>query len=319
MIPTILKGDDTSAYGRTITVNLPEGDLTGITFYFAFLGIVKDFTIDAGGQSHLDIDYTADETRMMPLGTHMATLCAVGSTGTAYTVSNSIPIKVTDNVHECYGTNGGTIDIGVSGSGSSFSLPWLDTINGNPKTPDELVAAWHEFIERLKASAGVLLLGAILMVSAFAFADGITVQTAPSGSIPFTAPVVTNVVVEGELGLGVDAVTEIAEKAARDATNALPPIATWDPDAGVLTLGEQGGIVWKDTPMGFSRNGNRIVFSDATHSSEPLSSMNDLDGYLRKTKKELHADSVTNVCWQTVYSNGWVYLLPFSVNVEDAQ
>lgn len=204
MIPTILKGDDTSAYGRTITVNLPEGNLTGMTFYFAFLGIVKDFTIEDANTSHLDIDYTADETRMMPLGTHMATLCAVGSSGTAYTVSNTIPIKVTDNVHECYGTRATTIDIGASGS--PFSMPWLDTINANPQTPNELVAAWKSFIEQLKGS-GTMLFLAGLLCACLAFGDGLTVQTAPSGTIPYEAPVVTNVTFSG--GTDGNAITNI--------------------------------------------------------------------------------------------------------------
>lgn len=201
-IPTILKGDDSSAYGNGITITLPEGDYTGVQVIFSFLGFTRTFE-PANGEPRV-INFTKDETKRMPLGTHHAAIHVVGATGTAYTINNAIPIKVTDNVHECYGANATTIEIG--GSSSSISLPWLDQINSNPMTPNELVAAWHEFIERLKATGSVLFLAALLCAS-LAFGDGLTVQTAPSGTIPYEAPVVTNVTFSG--GTDGNAITNI--------------------------------------------------------------------------------------------------------------
>ena len=204
-IPTILKGDDSSAYGSGITITLPEGDYTGVQVIFSFLGFTRTFE-PANGEP-LVINFTKDETKRMPLGTHHAAIHVVGATGTAYTINNAIPIKVTDNVHECYGANATTIEIG--GSSSSISLPWLDQINSNPMTPNELVAAWHEFIERLKATGSVLFLAALLCAS-LAFGDGLTVQTSTMGNIPWGAQVVTNVTFDaGSVGTDGQAVTNI--------------------------------------------------------------------------------------------------------------
>ena len=38
-----------------------------------------------------------------------------------------------------------------------------------------------------------------------------------------------------------------------------------------------------------------------------------------KPRRELHADMATNIVWKNVYSNGWVYLMPYSNNLEDAE
>lgn len=44
----------------------------------------------------------------------------------------------------------------------------------------------------------------------------------------------------------------------------------------------------------------------------------DLSGYVPQAKKELHADSMTNVVWQNVYSNGWVFLRAFTNELSEA-
>ena len=43
-----------------------------------------------------------------------------------------------------------------------------------------------------------------------------------------------------------------------------------------------------------------------------------LADYVSKTKKELHADSATNVVWQNVYSNGWVFLKAYTNELSEA-
>ena len=50
-----------------------------------------------------------------------------------------------------------------------------------------------------------------------------------------------------------------------------------------------------------------------------FSSAADLDNYLLKSERDLHWDSATNIVWKNVYSNGWVYLMPFARTEEVTQ
>ena len=45
----------------------------------------------------------------------------------------------------------------------------------------------------------------------------------------------------------------------------------------------------------------------------------DLDNYLLKSERDLRWDSATNIVWKNVYSNGWVYLMPFARTEEVTQ
>ena len=47
--------------------------------------------------------------------------------------------------------------------------------------------------------------------------------------------------------------------------------------------------------------------------------LSDLDNYLLKSERDLHWDSATNIVWKNVYSNGWVYLMPFARTEEVTQ
>jgi hypothetical protein len=43
-----------------------------------------------------------------------------------------------------------------------------------------------------------------------------------------------------------------------------------------------------------------------------------MEGYVLKSKKELHADSATNIVWMNVYSNGWVFLRAYTNELSEA-
>lgn len=103
-IPVIFKGDDTGANSRSIRVTFPalagagvvdlEITAFGKTFYYADIASGVDDVMA----------FTAEETAAMPLGVSRAVARIVDpATGEAYTISNTIKIKVTDCVQECYG------------------------------------------------------------------------------------------------------------------------------------------------------------------------------------------------------------------------
>jgi hypothetical protein len=74
----------------------------------------------------------------------------------------------------------------------------------------------------MRPSGVSLAAAALIALSSFnVHADGIKVYTARSGSLPFTASVVTNVVVDGEWGLSPAAVTNVVYTIVTSATNAL--------------------------------------------------------------------------------------------------
>lgn len=45
----------------------------------------------------------------------------------------------------------------------------------------------------------------------------------------------------------------------------------------------------------------------------------DTSNLLFKSERDLHWDSATNIVWKNVYSNGWVYLMPFARTEEVSQ
>lgn len=214
-IPTILRGEDTAARGRTLAINLPEGDYTGLTIRLQWCGLERSWESPASGAS-LTFGLTAAETAGLPLGTHLGRLGVVLADGTGYIISEDIRIRVTDDVAEATG-EANAIYISPADAAHSLEID-LDGIEDEPGTPDALRAAWKELLARLRAAVGVALV--CVGLTSTARAEGrLVAQTAASGSIPWGAQVVTNVTIEGEMGLDGGAVTGIVERIVADATN----------------------------------------------------------------------------------------------------
>ena len=214
-IPTILRGEDTAARGRSLAINLPEGDYTGLTIRLQWCGLERSWESPASGAS-LRFDFSAADTLPVPLGTHFGRLGVVLADGTGYIISEDIRIRVTDDVAEATG-EANAIYISPADAAHALEID-LDGIEDEPATPDALRAAWKELLARMRAAVGVALV--CVGLASTARAEGrLVAQTAASGSIPWGAQVVTNVTIEGELGIDGGAVTNIVEGIVADATN----------------------------------------------------------------------------------------------------
>lgn len=112
-IPIILQGDDTSSHNNDIKITLPTADYTGLTISFSFLGHTRQW-YDVVSGNELVISFTADETKVMPVGTHRAELSAINVKGISYCISRDIRIKVTSSAEEAYGSASGNIGFGIT-------------------------------------------------------------------------------------------------------------------------------------------------------------------------------------------------------------
>ena len=382
-IPTILRGEDTAARGRSLAITLPEGDYTGLTIRLQWCGLERSWVSPASGAS-LSFDLSARETLPIPLGTHMGRLAVIRPDGTGYIISETIRLRVTDDVAEATGADN-AIEITPRDAAATLDID-LTGIDDEPATPDALRAAWKEFLRRMRAA--MALGGVLLGMALTARAEGrIVAQTARSGSLPWGAEVVTNVTVEGGLGLDANDVTNIVTRGfveglgisaglttnnvrdiVADATNFVRrtgdvmtgpltvdngPSAEYPVSAFPVTISGSadvegtGGLSWE---QGATHKGHFVpvagfaweFFFDGKWIQLPFAKggvtntapaviavMSDLDGFLEtesdpvfeewKPRRELHADMATNIVWKNVYSNGWVYLVPYSNNLEDAE
>lgn len=184
-IPTILRGDDTELRGTTITITLPEADFTGLRVVWQFCGITRSWDAPASGAT-LAIDLSSDETARLPLGTHMATISVLNRDHVGYVVTNTLRIRVTDDVADATGVDNAIV-IGVVEVARGLDL---DGIDADPTTPNALKAAFAELLSRLRAVASLVAI--VFLGCGAALADGLTLTKVPSGSLPYDAPVVTD-------------------------------------------------------------------------------------------------------------------------------
>ena len=242
-VPTILRGEDTAARGRTLAINLPEGDYTGLTIRLQWCGLERSWVSPASGAS-LTFDLSAADTLTLPLGTHMGRLGVVLADGTGYIISEDIRIRVTDDVAEATG-EANAIHSSPADAAHALEIN-LDGIEDEPATPDALRAAWKELLARLRAAVGVALV--CVGLASTARAEGrLVAQKAASGSLPWGAQVVTNVTIEGEMGLDAGAVTNIAKGVVSEATNGVATaryvdVSISEAVEGVVRLDAAGGI-----------------------------------------------------------------------------
>ena len=114
----IFKGDDTGGtLGKRVEVEIVSDlPLDGCVIVFSFCGVVREFTGVASGDK-LEIFFSHNDTQMMPIGIGNATIKARDAAGKIRTLTNSLPIKVSTNLAECYGDNMATVAI-------SEAIPW---------------------------------------------------------------------------------------------------------------------------------------------------------------------------------------------------
>ena len=376
-IPTILRGEDSTARGRPISINLPEGDYAGLTVRFNLLGVMRDFPSPASGVP-LVVRLSADETARFPLGTHFAAISVTNADGIGYVLTNTQRIRVTDTPEEA-GLGDNAVSVTALEVAQTISLA-VAGINDEPTSPDALRAAFRELLRSLRSIASALAVAAVLtLLGGTASADTIEVQTARSGGIPFDAPVVTNVTITPAPPPDIQgAVTQTVTKAYVESLGVSevdPAFAAWLATNPPVVIDERDPVLqtWAATntisaqiagagPGNYETVSNRAMsalqsFTETdpyvpawakeaqkpTYGYDEIEGTPDLDMYATtgalasaissidfpeevdpiftawKPKREYHADSWTNIVWKNVYSNGWVFLVPYSNNLGDAE
>lgn len=104
-IPIIVKGDTSAAIPLTLSAGWDYADSALLV---EFNGVLREFTGLAAGDVK-ELNFTADETSSMPIGTSRVYLALRNSLGHVRTMP-WCKIKVTDSPDEAYGGEGITID-----------------------------------------------------------------------------------------------------------------------------------------------------------------------------------------------------------------
>ena len=147
---TLFKGDDTGGMlGKSVVVEITtEYDLSNCSVIFNYQGVERRWTNVQSGDRR-EVFFSHNETARMSVGTFKAVIIAVDAAGKVRTITNSLPIKVSTNLAECYGDNVAQVTIGTT-------VCW-DAIVGKPfegkvvdlSTDDRIIAAVGTIIEKL--------------------------------------------------------------------------------------------------------------------------------------------------------------------------
>ena len=130
---TIFKGDDTGGViGKRITLRIEtEIPVENCKLVFSFCSTRREFTNVVSGQD-IEIFFSHNETQMFPLGTSRANLTLVDASGKVRTLSNSLQIRVTNNVAECYGSDAQSATVTIRAM-----VRWEDVANKPTEFPPE--------------------------------------------------------------------------------------------------------------------------------------------------------------------------------------
>lgn len=145
----ILKGDATNVANRNLTMTLPELSIaSGFSLWLTFLGIETE--LGDVTEQELVWNYTAEQTASMPLGIHFAVL-RLKKDGLIQTVSNTIPIEVSDCVSEVYDTDP-SINANIKLCGV---IPRIDIENlTRANTTGDVKEAFNALLAILKIASG---------------------------------------------------------------------------------------------------------------------------------------------------------------------
>lgn len=148
---TIFKGDDTGGLlGKHLYIKVQsQYNLHGCVLIFNYQGITRKYENVSVGDK-LEVHFSHNETAQMSLGVFKAALIAIDAAGKVRTVNNSIPIKVSSNLDECYGSDTEIgVTIGVTVNWETIVNKPLDGRVVDIHTDDGVVAALAEIITAL--------------------------------------------------------------------------------------------------------------------------------------------------------------------------
>ena len=204
-IPVILKGD-TSA---KIPLALADGfKYEGCSLVVECCGIIRSLSkLEAGGS--IAVNYSADETALMPLGTSNVYLALINANGE----KQSLPfakLKVTDSPAEVY-------DAPIVVDPGLMSIDALPTRfnDEDVRNRANAIIAW------MKRGVAVLAFAALP-----AFGAGVVVQTAPKGQVYNDQPIVTNVVFDTSSFASANDIAELKDTLKNGIVNRAASIGT---------------------------------------------------------------------------------------------
>lgn len=147
---TIFKGDDTGGMlGKSVVIEITtEYDLSNCSVIFNYQGVERRWTGVHNGDRR-EIFFSHNETARMSVGTFKAVIIAVDAAGKVRTITNSLPIKVSTNLAECYGDNVAQVTIGTTVNWDSITGKPFDGKTVSLATDDDIIAAVGTIIEKL--------------------------------------------------------------------------------------------------------------------------------------------------------------------------
>lgn len=147
---TLFKGDDTGGtLGKSVVVEITtEYDLSNCSVIFNYQGVERRWTGVYNGDRR-EVFFSHNETARMSVGTFKAVIIAVDAAGKVRTITNSLPIKVSTNLAECYGDNVAQVTIGTTVNWDSITGKPFDGKTVSLSTDDDVIAAVGTIIEKL--------------------------------------------------------------------------------------------------------------------------------------------------------------------------
>ena len=147
---TLFKGDDTGGMlGKSVVVEITtEYDLSNCSVIFNYQGVERRWT-DVKSGDRREVFFSHNETARMSVGTFKAVIIAVDAAGKVRTITNSLPIKVSTNLAECYGDNVAQVTIGTTVNWDSITGKPFDGKTVSLSTDDDIIAAVGTIIEKL--------------------------------------------------------------------------------------------------------------------------------------------------------------------------
>ena len=147
---TLFKGDDTGGMlGKSVVVEITtEYDLSNCSVIFNYQGVERRWT-DVKSGDRREVFFSHNETARMSVGTFKAVIIAVDAAGKVRTITNSLPIKVSTNLAECYGDNVAQVNIGTTVNWDSITGKPFDGKTVSLSTDDDVIAAVGTIIEKL--------------------------------------------------------------------------------------------------------------------------------------------------------------------------
>ena len=147
---TLFKGDDTGGtLGKSVVVEITtDSDLSNCSVIFNYQGVERRWT-DVQSGDRREVFFSHNETARMSVGTFKAVIIAVDAAGKVRTITNSLPIKVSTNLAECYGDNVAQVNIGTTVNWDSITGKPFDGKTVSLSTDDDVIAAVGTIIEKL--------------------------------------------------------------------------------------------------------------------------------------------------------------------------